>query len=127
MKYMAKKQIQSKSHEDTVDREEGPQMDAQDAQDMQQAGMKDMLPQEFPQVPGMPKLTEEERKRIEEKMKEIQVKVRDFEKEALEKFKDYILGIGILPPEKKGQEDIHVLVMVDDSDSKRMTKKELRD
>ena len=76
---MAKKQIQSKSHEDTVDREEGPQMDAQDAQDMQQAGMKDMLPQEFPQVPGMPKLTEEERKRIEEKMKEIQVKVKDFD------------------------------------------------
>lgn len=76
---------------------------------------------------GMPELTEEEKKRIEEKMKEIKGKVEKYQKKALEKFRDYILGVSILPPEKKGQEEINILVLVDDSDSKRMAKSELRE
>ncbi|MBW3011451.1 hypothetical protein KY335_05365 [Candidatus Woesearchaeota archaeon] len=80
-----------------------------------------------PMPPGMPELTEEEKKRIEEKMKEIKGKVEKFQKKALEKFKDYILGVAVLPPEKKGQEEINVLVAIDDADSKRMTKTELRE
>ncbi|MBD3259371.1 hypothetical protein GF371_01945 [Candidatus Woesearchaeota archaeon] len=74
-----------------------------------------------------PELTEEQKKEIEKKMKEVKAKVDKFAKAAKEKFEDYILGISILPPEKKGQEEINTLVLVDDSDSKRMTKNELRD
>ncbi|MBW2987801.1 hypothetical protein KY336_04590, partial [Candidatus Woesearchaeota archaeon] len=74
-----------------------------------------------------PELTEEEKKEIEKKMKEIKKKVEKFSKSAREKFENYILGVSILPPEKKGQKEINVLVLVDDSDSKRMTKAELRD
>jgi len=86
------------------------------------------IAQHIPQnLPGMPKLTEEERKEIEAKMKEIEKKVKKFEKQALDKFKDYILSIGVLPPEKKGQEEVNVIVIVDDADSKKMTKKELGD
>ncbi|MCK4670004.1 MAG: hypothetical protein KAT43_02280 [Nanoarchaeota archaeon] len=80
-----------------------------------------------PLPPGMPELTEEEKKRIEEKMKEIKAKVEKFQKQALDKFKDYILGVAVLPPEKKGQEEINVLVTINDADSKRMTKTELRE
>jgi uncharacterized protein (UPF0332 family)/predicted nucleotidyltransferase len=80
-----------------------------------------------PEGMPFPELTEEERKEIEKKMKEIKKKVDKFAKAALEKFENYILGISILPPEKKGQKEINTLVLVDDSDSKRMTKSELRD
>ena len=79
------------------------------------------------QQAGLPKLTEEQRKEIEKKMKEIEKKVEKFDKAAREKFKEYILGTSILPPEKKGQEEINVIVVVDDSDSKKMSKKELHD
>lgn len=75
----------------------------------------------------MPELTEEDKKRIEERMKQIKEKVEGFKDKAVEKFQNYIHGISILPPEKKGQEDINVLVVVDDRDSKKMTKQELAD
>jgi uncharacterized protein (UPF0332 family) len=84
--------------------------------------------QEIEQVSqAPPQLTEEEKKRIEKIMKDVHKKVEKFQKEAVDKFKDYILGVSILPPEKKGQEEIQVLALVDDSDSKKMSKKELRD
>ena len=41
-----------------------------------------------------------------------------FEKVALEKFKNYILGISVLPPEKKDQKEINVVIVVDDSTPK---------
>jgi uncharacterized protein (UPF0332 family) len=83
------------------------------------------LEKQAPEAP--PKLTEADKKRIEKIMKDVQKKCKKFEEEALKKFKDYILGIGILPPEKQGQEEINVVTIVDDSDSKKMTKKELKD
>lgn len=78
-------------------------------------------------LPQIPELTEEQRKEIEAKMKEIEAKVKTFEKVAREKFKEYILGIAVLPPEKKGQKEINTVIVVDDSDSKKMSKKELHD
>src|SRR3989344_1379837 len=76
---------------------------------------------------ALPELTEEQKKEIEDKIKEVEKKVKKFEKVALEKFKNYILGISVLPPEKKDQKEINVVIVVDDSDSKTMSKKELQD
>ena len=76
---------------------------------------------------GFPQLSEKEMKEIEEKINEVKKKVEVFTKDAREKFKEYILGVAILPPDKKGQKEINTLILVDDSDSKKMSKDELRD
>ncbi len=78
-------------------------------------------------MPAMPQLTEKERKEIEEKINEVKKKVEKFSNEAREKFKDYILGVSVLPPEKKGQKEINTIVLVNDTDSKKMSKEELRE
>lgn len=72
-------------------------------------------------------------KDAQEKLKEIKIKLDTFQKRVLEKFDKYVMGIALLPPPKpvEGQpapdkNRIHVLVLVDDSDSKRMTKGELK-
>ena len=86
------------------------------------------LPAEVPQgMAQMPQLTEKERKEIEEKINEVKKKVEKFSNEAREKFKDYILGVSVLPPEKKGQKEINTIVLVNDADSKKMSKEELRE
>ncbi|HII71672.1 TPA: nucleotidyltransferase domain-containing protein [Candidatus Woesearchaeota archaeon] len=68
---------------------------------------------------------------VQKKLKEIKTKLDSYQKEVLKKFEHYIMGIGLLPPSKEGekvdQEKINVLVLVDDSDSKKMTKQELKD
>ena len=80
-------------------------------------------------------------KELEEKLKEIKDKLDKFKKKILEKFDKYIMGIELLPPEqppqqkpgaapeKQAEKDkkINVLVLIDDSDVKKMTKFELRD
>ncbi len=93
----------------------------------------------------MPKLPKE----VEEKLKEIKDKLEKFKKKALEKFEDYIVGIALLPPdqpqkqadgeelqqqkEARKEEDkpdskkINVLVLVDDSESTKMSKEELKE
>lgn len=82
----------------------------------------------MPKVPGMPELPKE----AQEKLKEIKAKLEKFKKKALEKFDKYIMGITLLPPpkpkegEKINKDMISVLVLVDDSDSRKMTKYELR-
>jgi len=66
-------------------------------------------------------------------MKKLKEKLDKLSKRILEKFDKYIVGIALMPPEKKeGQEKpdtskIKVLVLVDDSDSKKMSKAELHD
>src|SRR3989344_7831056 len=75
---------------------------------------------------------------VQEKLKKIKEKLEVFQKRVIEKFDKYIMGIALLPPPKPGQPDpfapppqpgqppqqkapnpdeIHVLVLVDDSDS----------
>jgi len=70
---------------------------------------------------------------LEKKLKEIKTKLDKFKKKVLEKFGDYIVGISLLPPEKKEEEKeakpekIHVLVLVDDTSSQKMSKEELKE
>lgn len=86
---------------------------------------------------GMPKLPPE----LEKKLKAIKTKLDKFKDKVVEKFGDYIVGITLLPPEKpqakpgekpeeakekaKGEQKINVMVLVDDTTSKKMSKDEL--
>ncbi len=95
-------------------------------------GMAAKLPQGMPpQAPGMPplpKLTKEQ----ESKLKEIKSKLEKFQKKVTEKFDKYIMGIALMPPpkpkdgEKIDKDRINVIVLIDDSDSKKMSKQELK-
>lgn len=78
-------------------------------------------------------------KDVQEKLKNIKTKLDKFKDQVLKKFDKYIIGIALLPPEKPPQpkpgeklpdiskEKIRTLVLVDDSDSKKMSKAELKD
>jgi len=77
---------------------------------------------------GMPKLTKE----AEEKLKKLKGKLDTFKNNLVAKFDKYISGIALLPPEKpkEGEQPdlnkINLLVLVDDYDSKKMSKQELK-
>jgi uncharacterized protein (UPF0332 family)/predicted nucleotidyltransferase len=97
--------------------------------------------------PLMPKIPP----KLEKKLKEIKSKLDKFKKKILDKFGDYIVGIALLPPDKqvetkeeqsksteketknskvhkdKDSQKINVLVLVDDSTSKKMSKEELKE
>lgn len=89
---------------------------------------------------------------VQEKLKTIKTKLDKFQKKVLEKFDKYIVGIALMPPPKpeelqqlqqmqqpqlpeqpapepkpEDKDKIHILVLVDDSDSRTMSKLELRD
>src|SRR3990167_2156206 len=71
-------------------------------------------------------------KEAQEKIKAIKSKLEKFKSRVIEKFDKYITGIALLPPSKqeaekeKTPEQINVLVLVDDSDSQKMSKEELK-
>ncbi|HLC96742.1 MAG TPA: nucleotidyltransferase domain-containing protein [Candidatus Nanoarchaeia archaeon] len=83
------------------------------------------LPQKLPEAKDLPPETQA-------KLKQIKAKLEKFQKKVLEKFDKYISGIALLPPPKPregeniNKDEISILILVDDSDSKRMTKLELR-
>jgi len=85
------------------------------------------MPQKGP-LPPLPKLTKEQ----EQKLKEIKTKLEKFQKKICEKFDKYIMGVALMPPpkpregEKVDKDRINVMVLVDDSDSKKMAKYDLR-
>ncbi len=68
----------------------------------------------------------------QEKLKEIKAKLENFKKKVLEKFENYIMGVALLPPpkpkegEQQNKDQISLLILIDDSDSKKMSKYELR-
>jgi len=84
-------------------------------------------------------------KDVQEKLKTIKTKLEKFQKRVLDKFDKYIMGMTLLPPPKPDQklpnlpnqaagqkqtgdkDKINVLVLIDDSDSKKMSKYELKD
>ncbi|HLC60562.1 MAG TPA: nucleotidyltransferase domain-containing protein [Candidatus Nanoarchaeia archaeon] len=92
-------------------------------------------------------------KDVQEKLAAIKTKLEKFHKKILEKFDKYIVGVALMPPPKpeellqlqqlqnpqqptpavppapvpEDKDKIHVLVLVDDSDSKTMSKLELKD
>jgi predicted nucleotidyltransferase/uncharacterized protein (UPF0332 family) len=80
-------------------------------------------------------LTEEEKKlpkEAQDKLKDIKKKLSKFKTQVTEKFDEYIMGLALLPPEKPkdnkpvDQNKISVLVLIDDTDSTKMPKHELR-
>lgn len=79
----------------------------------------DAVQENFPDIP------DEAKKKLEQ-MKE---KIDKFKDKLLEKFEEYVLGIALLPPSKDDdkKEKINLLILVDDADSKKMSKDELRD
>lgn len=95
-------------------------------------------------------------KDAQDKLKKIKDKLDKFSKQVVEKFDKYVVGIALLPPPKQAPaeqhstmqqplqqpttqgaqpqeqpkpnpDDIHALILIDDSDSKKMTKFELKD
>jgi uncharacterized protein (UPF0332 family)/predicted nucleotidyltransferase len=85
---------------------------------------------------GQKKAEEEEMlnklpKDVQQKLKEIKGKLEKFQTDVLKKFEHYIMGIALLPPEKQGEkvdkDKINILILVDDSDSQKMTKQELKE
>ena len=103
-------------------------------------------PQETKELEAISKLPTD----VQEKLKTIKVKLEKFQKRVLEKFDKYIVGIALMPPPKpeelqqlqqmqspqaqplpeakpEDKDRIHVLVLVDDSDSRTMSKLELKD
>lgn len=92
------------------------------------------------QLPDISKLPKEMQKRLAN----IKKKLEKFKTELLSKFGEYISGIALIPPPKPEQaagqqaeeggkpgqkpdaNDIHILVLVDDSDSSKMLKFELK-
>src|SRR3989344_6620765 len=92
--------------------------------------------------PKMPEISEDKIKEMKEKFQELKNTLDKFKKKVLDKFNEYIVGISLLPPEKQPQDlppelaktmekpnpnDMNVLLLVDDSDVKKMTRWELRD
>ncbi len=77
---------------------------------------------------------------VQKKLKAVKEKVEKFKKQIVDKFDKYIMGVALLPPQRelpkaqppeqpsaeKEQDKLNVLVLVDDSDSKKMPKEELR-
>src|SRR3989344_4202280 len=64
---------------------------------------------------------------LKKKFEQLKLKLDKFKKLVLKEFSEYILGIALLPPKPENKQDINVLVLVDDTDSKKMSKFELRD
>lgn len=95
-------------------------------------GQPSMVPGPVPPNSQMPpeaqKLTEE----MQQKLKDMKVKLDDLSKKVVDKFDKYIIGVALLPPpkpqpgEKFDKDLLDVLVLVDDSDSQKMTKQELK-
>ena len=69
-----------------------------------------------------------------QKLEQMKGKLEKFKDELLSKFENYLVGVALLPPPKEGQDGekvdknkVNVLVVVDDSDSIRQNKQELKE
>ncbi len=64
-----------------------------------------------------------------EKAESMKEELDEFKEKLLDKFDEYIMGISLLPPDKEDdeKEKINLLVLVDDSDSEKMSKNELKE
>lgn len=66
-------------------------------------------------VDNKPKVDEKALKEMMEKAKAVQKKAETFSKKFVTKFKEDLLGVSILPPEKKGQKEIKLFVLINDA------------
>ena len=71
------------------------------------------------------KSTKEVPKDTSKKIENLKLKIEDFKDKILNLFGDNILGVSLLPPNEEKKEDINILVLVDDMDSKKTSKDEL--
>ena len=90
-----------------------------------------ITPAKAQQPSAAPPLPEGLPKDAQKKIEEMKKKLDNFQKKVVEKFDKYILGIALMPPPKpkegeKPDEKVHVMTLVDDTDSKKMTKEELK-
>ncbi|MFC1691738.1 nucleotidyltransferase domain-containing protein [Nanoarchaeota archaeon] len=91
---------------------------------------KDSKAKEEPQPGFDPKNLSPE---VKEKLEKIKKELDKFKDEIVKKFDKYIIGVALLPPPKPEQgqkappkDQINVLVLVDDTDSQKMSKEELK-
>lgn len=73
-------------------------------------------------------------KEAEEKLKHLKKDLDKFKDKLLKKFENYVVGIELLPPPKptpemtaEDKEAVNILILIDDQDSKTMSKLELKD
>ncbi|MFH1073172.1 MAG: nucleotidyltransferase domain-containing protein [Nanoarchaeota archaeon] len=87
--------------------------------------MEELQDESRKELTAMQDIPEEAKKKLEE-LKEV---LEKFKKKVMDKFAEYIMGIALLPPSKdlKEKDKINVLILVDDSDSTKMPKYELKD
>ncbi|MEK6835112.1 MAG: hypothetical protein AABX61_02510, partial [Nanoarchaeota archaeon] len=64
---------------------------------------------------------------LKKKFEQLKIKLDKFKKRVLKDFNEYVIGIALLPPKEENKDAINILVLVDDSDSKKMNKFELKD
>lgn len=82
-------------------------------------------PNPFPDMENLPK-------EAQERLNVIKANLEKFKDRIIEKFDKYVAGVALLPPDKpeEGKEvdrnKINVLVLIDDTDSQKMTKQELK-
>src|SRR3990167_6008947 len=72
-------------------------------------------------------------KDVQEKIKALKKKLDEYKDEVLKKFDKYIMGISLLPPPKPkegeqiNKDRVDLFILVDDRDSQKMSKLELKD
>ncbi len=81
------------------------------------------------ETPKEPPVNDEDKVKeaLAKKFEQLKDKLEKFKTKLVSKFEEYIIGMSLLPPEKKESTDINLLILVDDSDVKKMTKWELKD
>ena len=87
------------------------------------AGRDSLLNKELDKMADQ--IPDDAKKRLEE----IKDKLEKFRDKIVERFEGYIMGVALLPPDKedKDKEKVNVLVLVDDTDSQKMSKEELKE
>ncbi|MBU2639478.1 MAG: hypothetical protein KKG75_02085 [Nanoarchaeota archaeon] len=87
------------------------------------------MPKEKSKESHLEKIKDDKLDELKTKLSKIKTKIDDFQKALIKKFDKYILGIALLPPRKdeKSKDALDILVVVDDNDSKKMPKLELKD
>lgn len=63
----------------------------------------------------------------DKKLQDLKKTLEEFKQKVLDKYEEYILGIGLMPPTKEEKDKINVLLLVDDFDSTKMDKEVLKE
>jgi uncharacterized protein (UPF0332 family)/predicted nucleotidyltransferase len=88
--------------------------------------------QEKPKAETAPKTFEDLPKETQEKLHNLKSKLETFQQRITDKFKQYIMGVSLLPPNqeaktKEEKERINTLVLIDDTESNKLSKDQLKE